>query len=66
MALPTHYSLPSGGTATVSVSGPIVLDGRGLVKFTISTPRRLTLIEGRIVFANGQCVFNAVASELPT
>ena len=61
-----HSSVPNGGNASVSVSGPSVLDGSALVKFTASTPGRLTLIEARIVFSAGNCLFNAAATELPT
>jgi hypothetical protein len=60
-----YYSLANGGSATVSVSGPTVSDGRSFVKFTIATDARLTLIEARIVFAPAGCVFNAAATELP-
>lgn len=60
-----YYSLPNDGSATVSVSGPIVSDGRALIKFTIEARNRLTLIEARIAFSGGVCVFNAAASELP-
>ena len=61
-----YTSVPSGGNAMVSVSGPNVADGSAQVKITISTPNRLTLIEGRIVFTGGVCLFNAAATELPT
>jgi hypothetical protein len=60
-----YYSLPNDGSATVSVSGPTVLDGRSFVKFTVATGNRLTLIEARLVFAPEGCVFNAAATELP-
>ena len=61
-----YTSLPNGGSATVMVSGPIVQDGRGFVKFTVSTPGRVTLIEARVVFTGSACLFNAAATELPT
>jgi hypothetical protein len=60
-----YYSLPNGHSASVSVSGPVVAEGRALVKFTIATGDKLTLIEARIAFSDGACVFNAAASELP-
>jgi hypothetical protein len=61
-----YYSVPNGGNATVSVSGPIVADGRGLIKFTIATGDRLSLVEARIVFSGGVCSFNAIATEVAT
>jgi hypothetical protein len=62
-----YTSVPNGGTASVSVSGPVVLSGQALVKFTVSTAGRLTLIEARIVFTGaGECLFNAAATELAT
>lgn len=59
-----HSSVPNGGNASVTVSGPVVSSGQSLIKFTIATGARLTLIEARVVFAGGACVFNAAASEL--
>ena len=62
-----YTSVPNGGTATVMVSGPVVQSGRALVKFTVSTAGRVTLIEARIVFTSaGECLFNAAATELAT
>ena len=62
-----YYSLANGGSASVSVSGPVVAEGRALVKFTVATGSRLTLIEARIVFSPpGICSFNAFAIELAT
>jgi len=61
-----HTSVPDGGTASTSVSGPVVSSGQNLVKFTVSTAGRLTLIEARVAFSGGECVFNAAATELGT
>jgi len=61
-----YTSVPSSGTATVMVSGPVVDSGRALVKFTVATAGRLTLIEARIVFKVGECLFNATATEVAT
>jgi hypothetical protein len=61
-----YYALADGGSASASVSGPVVAEGRALVKFTIATADRLTLVEARIVFSGGVCAFNAVATEITT
>ena len=61
-----YYVLAEGGSASVSVSGPVVAEGRALVKFTIATGDRLTLIEARIIFSGAECSFNAVATEIAT
>jgi hypothetical protein len=61
-----YNSVPDGGHATVSVSGPAVLEGRALARFTIAVGDRVTVIEARIVFAAGVCSFNAVATEMTT
>jgi hypothetical protein len=61
-----YQSLANGGSATVSVSGPSVSDGSNLVKFTVASGNRLTLIEARLVFTAEGCVFNASGTELPT
>ena len=50
----------------VAVSGPAVLEGRALARFTIAVADRVTVIEARIVFAAGVCSFNAVATEMTT
>lgn len=61
-----YQSVPNGGSASVMVSGPVVLEGRSLVKFTIAIGDRVTLVEARLVFAGGVCSFNAVAIQMAT
>ena len=62
-----YTSVPNGGNGDRLVSGPVVQSGRALVKFTVSTAGRVTLIEARIVFTSaGECLFNAAATELAT
>jgi hypothetical protein len=62
-----YSSVPDGGNATVSISGPVVQEGRALARFTIAIGDRVTVIEARIVFsAPGVCSFNMVATEMAT
>ena len=59
-------SVPSNMSASQEVSGPAVLSGQNVVKITVSTANRLTLIEARIFFVAEECIYNVAATELPT
>jgi len=60
-----YNAVPNGGTASMSISGPVVGSGRGVAMLTISRGNRLTRIEARVVFkAGSQCSFNALITEL--
>ncbi len=63
---PIFYNVvPNGGTAVMSISGPVVGSGRSVAMFTISRGNRLTRIEARVVFTGGsRCSFNALITEL--
>jgi hypothetical protein len=62
---PIFYNVvPNGGTAEMSISGPVVTSGRSVAIFMISSGNRLTRIEARVVFTGGQCRFNAMITEL--
>ena len=50
----------------VRLSGPVVLEGRALARFTIAIGSQVTVVEARIVFVGGECWFNAVATEIAT
>ncbi len=61
-----YSSVANGGNATLQISGPVVLEGRALARFTIAIGNQVTLVEARIVFVGGECSFNAVATEIAT
>jgi hypothetical protein len=60
----THVVIPNKGTATLSVSGPIVSLGSALFRFEISTGQQVTLVEARIAYAEKACKFPLLISEL--
>jgi hypothetical protein len=64
--LVTYSSVPDNATASMSVSGPVVLSGAARVGFTISVAGRVTTIEARLAITGDTCRFTAVVTELRT
>lgn len=60
----SHTSVPSGGTSTLNVSGPIVSSGLSLDRFTIAAGARITLIEARLFHSAAVCRFPLLITEL--
>lgn len=60
----SHTVVPNQGTVTMSVSGPIVVEGAALFRFQILAGQQVTLIEARIAYAEKACKFPLLISEL--
>jgi hypothetical protein len=61
-----YSAVASGGTASISVSGPTVDSGRNLLRFTIAIGDRVTEIEARVHAVPGACQLTALVSESRT
>ena len=59
-----HTVLPDGAAASVGVPGPVVGSGANLVRFTIASASRVTLVEARIAYSAGRCAFPLLINEL--
>jgi len=59
-----YSSVPSSGTASVSISGPVVSSGESIVRFTIVIGGRVTVIEAKLVFGAEGCRAATLISEL--
>lgn len=60
----SHSTVPPGGTALLSVSGPVVSSGSALLRMTIAAAGRLTTIDARIAFSGAGCLAPVAVTEL--
>jgi hypothetical protein len=59
-----HTVLPNGAATSIGVPGPVVSSGAALVRFTIASTNRVTLVEARIANSAGRCTFPLLITEL--
>lgn len=59
-----YSSVPAGGTATSSISGPAVATGQALLRFTIASADRVSVTDTRIAFTGSECRITTVANEM--
>lgn len=60
-----YSAVANGGTATISVSGPVVSSGQNLLRFMIANGDRVTEVEARIrAISADTCQLTALVSEL--
>lgn len=56
--------MASGDSASLSVSGPVVLSGSALLRLTITAGDGPTLVEARLAYEPGGCRFPLLITEL--